>query len=951
MTCSALAFPATPLNEIRLFVASPSDCQRERDIVRSIAAELNEVFCPSFSIRLVPVGWESIAPSLGSPQDVIDGAIGPYDILVGAMWLRFGTPTADGSGSGTEHEFNNAYELWTRTGRPHVLFYFNDAPPEHMRDLDISQYQQVCAFREKLHNIALVKHYEGSKDFELLLRLDLQRVIRTIAATRLPNTLSAELIPPAAGRPLPAIAPLFFHSSVLPRHFVERSAVDGVIAVLQAKLVEAPAPSVLSVIGIGGSGKTVTARAAIDHVRRNETPSFEGVFWYSFYEAKAASADECISEALRYISRGQENPEAIASPHRRKALLWQYLQKGRFLLVFDGLECLQLYAPAAPNHGQLQDAVLKDFLRGACQLSRSLVAITTRIAVPDLAGYEGYASLPLGSFSQAEALKYLRKAGLSGSDSSIEAASDAFGGHPLSLHLLADYLVRFCNGNAAVAQRFAMPSGVPVAERLNSLFESYWSRLDEDQRFFLTRLSAMRAGATEREFGVLVRPKELGGPGDPMAPTFRLAVARLEDTALLEVHHRGHDRFYTAPALLRMLTYDRMSPGDQTKAHLEWIRYTEGIPIPARPESVASVTPVIDLIYHCLRAGLYSQAWDLFKRKGKYNLSRQLIDWGAHEVGVEVWEDFRRRHIKIRRALYYDFEDFEVELIGFYATHLAASGRIARALEIVAAARRDCFDMPLCIRTRYMLLAGDQRGARRLHDRALMHPNSTYSILWSEALLGEYSGRATCLDNFALAIGAGHMLVRGYLGLLLWDYVNALLVFGKLDQAREQIMNMTDNVVLGGGASGMEPYLTAAKASLSMTEGHRGAANELFTQAAAQGNAIGDTYIECASLIGQATALCGRNAARQPFRLVGKASELAERALTLSTDAGEGNLERGFQVFGGRAHALLSRCAFLNGDAASARSHYLSLAAIATRSNSQRLRQEQQLLTALGVKQ
>ena len=68
---------------------------------------------PEKRVLLELVRWEThVAPSLGSdPQDVVNRQIGEYDLFVGIMWKRMGTPTALAT-SGTEEEFNGAYELW-----------------------------------------------------------------------------------------------------------------------------------------------------------------------------------------------------------------------------------------------------------------------------------------------------------------------------------------------------------------------------------------------------------------------------------------------------------------------------------------------------------------------------------------------------------------------------------------------------------------------------------------------------------------------------------------------------------------------------------------------------------------------------------------------------------------------------------------------------------------------
>ena len=64
---------------------------------------------------------------MGRPQGIINKQIGEYDIFIGMMWKRFGTPTGK-AGSGTEEEFRLAYEYWETTKSVMILFYFCQAP-------------------------------------------------------------------------------------------------------------------------------------------------------------------------------------------------------------------------------------------------------------------------------------------------------------------------------------------------------------------------------------------------------------------------------------------------------------------------------------------------------------------------------------------------------------------------------------------------------------------------------------------------------------------------------------------------------------------------------------------------------------------------------------------------------------------------------------------------------
>lgn len=590
---------------------------------------------------------------------------------------------------------------------------------------------------------------------------------------------------------------------------------------------------------------------------------------------------------------------------------------------------------------------MRDFLRGACQLETSTIILTSRIYLADLYGYRGYRNISLGSFRKEEARSYMRDSGVKGSDQLIDDACSIFGFHPLSLRVLTDYLVRFYSGQATAVERFKkLSAGSPVAEKLDALFDSYWKRLNEDQQFFLSRLSALRTGATEKDFGVLVRPKTMGGSGDSQDLGFRESLAHLQESALLEVHERGGEKFYTAPALLRMLAYDRMSLRDREKAHLEWLRYTEGIPVPTIPQSAEGLNPVIEMIYHCLKAGLYLRAWELYNRKGKYHLSRQLLDWGSHEIGIEIGSEFWRLKNSVAKAVQ-NPEDFMDELIGFYSTHLALSGRLATALKVISEAPSDDFSMPLCIRIRYLLLTGDYSGAVSAYQKSRAFTHSQYSVLWSKALLKFYSSDdSECLQQFNNAFLKGFMMIRSYLGLLYFDYVIALISFGRIQQALLEIMQMGANVVRMGGAYGLEPYLTFLKAEVDRVENRLAKADKQYEQALHRSKEHGDVFLECLIILGQARLKLAENRRNPDADFVEAAIALCHKSLTLCREAGEGELDYGFKILAGEAYALLTRSYLAAGDSRSAQANFDELELICDSSQNHRLILERQTLRA-----
>src|SRR5437879_5531034 len=120
------------LRPVRVFIASPGDVATERDQLSKVISEINvtiSAIAPEKEIVLELIKWEThVHPGMGEDaQDVVNQQINDYDIFVGIMWKRFGTPT-ERADSGTEEEFRKAYASWQRNRILPVLFYFCQAP-------------------------------------------------------------------------------------------------------------------------------------------------------------------------------------------------------------------------------------------------------------------------------------------------------------------------------------------------------------------------------------------------------------------------------------------------------------------------------------------------------------------------------------------------------------------------------------------------------------------------------------------------------------------------------------------------------------------------------------------------------------------------------------------------------------------------------------------------------
>ncbi|MGH8068966.1 MAG: SUMF1/EgtB/PvdO family nonheme iron enzyme [Candidatus Entotheonellia bacterium] len=167
---------------LHIVVASPGDVQAERNALPTVIDELNSGIARDRGLRLELARWETDAfPGFHpeGPQGLIDSIlrIEECDILIGIFWKRFGTPVKDAK-SGTEHEFRRGYEAWKRTGRPHIMVYFNQQPYAPKTREETDQWGQVLDFQRNFPKEGLWWPYRGKAQFERLVRNHFTQFIR-----------------------------------------------------------------------------------------------------------------------------------------------------------------------------------------------------------------------------------------------------------------------------------------------------------------------------------------------------------------------------------------------------------------------------------------------------------------------------------------------------------------------------------------------------------------------------------------------------------------------------------------------------------------------------------------------------------------------------------------------------------------------------------------------------
>ncbi len=162
---------------VRMFVSSPGDAVLERDEITRLVVRSNKLAKLRGLKPIELVRWpEDLLPGAGSDmQNVINDQAGEFDIFVGVLRSRYGTPTPR-SGSGTEEEIERALEQHQRGERPiRIMLYFSNILVRPF-DLDVGQLFLIHSFRQRLEGLGVLPfNYNDMDQFRRLASVHISR--------------------------------------------------------------------------------------------------------------------------------------------------------------------------------------------------------------------------------------------------------------------------------------------------------------------------------------------------------------------------------------------------------------------------------------------------------------------------------------------------------------------------------------------------------------------------------------------------------------------------------------------------------------------------------------------------------------------------------------------------------------------------------------------------------
>jgi hypothetical protein len=152
--------------EVRVFISCPGDVTEEKDMIRAVIETVNNTLLNTNSfIRFKVLDWRDIVAKMdGRAQEQINDTFYDYDIYIGILWMRFGTPTGALNPttnteyqSGTEEEFRLALQKYEVGQKINMYIFFKEAKQLSLSSSsETKQFLKVQEFYEEVRKLGWI---------------------------------------------------------------------------------------------------------------------------------------------------------------------------------------------------------------------------------------------------------------------------------------------------------------------------------------------------------------------------------------------------------------------------------------------------------------------------------------------------------------------------------------------------------------------------------------------------------------------------------------------------------------------------------------------------------------------------------------------------------------------------------------------------------------------------
>ena len=241
----------------------------------------------------------------------------------------------------------------------------------------------------------------------------------------------------------------------------------------------------ISILGMGGIGKTTLARKIAEQLR----PDFDYLIWKSLQNAPPPG--EVIREIIRFIV-GEEQSQLDPSAQAQMRQLIHLLRNHRCLIIIDGVEAIMGEGHMPGSYRENYEIYQELFHQLGALSHQSCLLLTSREKPDELVRLEDASSpvrsIELSGLTVQDARKILEGKRLHGSDQAWEQFVATYSGNPMALKLAADPVFDVYGGHID-----AYFEGSPtIFTGVRDLLDAQFSRLSILERSILYWLAIER---------------------------------------------------------------------------------------------------------------------------------------------------------------------------------------------------------------------------------------------------------------------------------------------------------------------------------------------------------------------------------------------------------------------------------------------------------------------------